>query len=67
MSQSERTQNNFEIWRLIVIYVIGALVFGYFLYRLFNLQIIQGAAYLSRADQNREETISVQTRAWYYY
>ena len=62
MSHSEHKQNNFEFWRLIVIYVIGALVFGYFLYRLFNLQIIQGAAYLSRADQNREETISVQTQ-----
>src|SRR5271157_10401 len=62
MSNSNHTQNNFEYWRLIVIYVIGALIFGYFLYRLFNLQIIQGAAYLNRADQNREETISVQTQ-----
>jgi penicillin-binding protein 2 len=62
MSHSDRVQNNFEYWRLIVIYVIGALVFSYFLYRLFSLQIVQGAQYLIRADQNREETISLQTQ-----
>ncbi|MDR3577055.1 MAG: penicillin-binding protein 2 [Anaerolineaceae bacterium] len=62
MSHSDHVQSNFELWRLIVIYAIGALVFGYFLYRLFNLQIIQGAQYVNRANQNSEETISVQTQ-----
>ena len=48
-------------WRIKVIYVLVFAIFGYYVIRLFNLQILQGDVYLSQAEENRTTNISVQT------
>ncbi len=52
----------FQNWRIIVVYVVIAVVFGFFMFRLFSLQVVQGASYLARADENRSTLISVPTQ-----
>jgi len=49
-------------WRLLVIYGLMALVFGYYLYKLFSLQVLEGADYQLRADINRTDEINVPTQ-----
>ncbi len=52
----------FQSWRMIVVYVTIAAVFGFFMFRLFSLQVVQGASYLARAEENRTTLISVPTQ-----
>ncbi len=52
----------FQSWRIIVVYIVIAAVFGFFMFRLFSLQVVQGASYLARADENRSTLISVPTQ-----
>lgn len=52
---------NFESWRLITFMGIIILVFAFFAIRLFSLQIIDGEDYVTRADDNRIETINTST------
>lgn len=52
----------FQSWRMIAIYVAIASVFGFFMIRLFSLQVVQGPSYLARADENRSTLISVPTQ-----
>jgi penicillin-binding protein 2 len=58
MNNKEPLNNYFENWRLNVFFIIMTLVFGYYLVRLFDLQIVQGKDYLARADENRITKIS---------
>jgi penicillin-binding protein 2 len=58
---SEPSKSFFESWRYLVVYGLMALVFGFFLFRLFNLQIINGEEYTAQADENRTTNISVPT------
>lgn len=58
---TESPKGFFESWRYLVIYGLMVIVFGYFLFRLFTLQIIDGAAYTAQADENRTTNISVAT------
>jgi penicillin-binding protein 2 len=44
---------HFESWRLLTFYGLIIVVFMIIITRLFNLQIIQGAEYLTLADENR--------------
>jgi penicillin-binding protein 2 len=57
-----QTKSAFQTWRMFVLYFIVAGVFGFFAFRLFSLQILQGNQYLARADQNRTSVISVPTQ-----
>jgi len=57
-----QTKSAFQTWRMFVFYVLLAGVFGFFAFRLFSLQVLQGNYYLSRADQNRTSVISVPTQ-----
>jgi penicillin-binding protein 2 len=50
-----------ENWRIKFIYYLIALVFGFYVLRLFNLQILQNDAYLEQAEENRITNISIQT------
>ncbi len=61
MNRSFPSRSGFEKWRMMVVYIIILLVFGFFMIRLFSLQIINGAAYLSRADENRTQNVNVPT------
>jgi penicillin-binding protein 2 len=57
-----QTKSAFQTWRMVVLYFIIAGIFGFFAFRLFSLQVVQGNYYLSRADQNRTSVISVPTQ-----
>ena len=48
-----------EKWRIQVLYVLIALVFGYFILRLFNLQILSGNTYTAQAEENRTREVSI--------
>ncbi len=57
----------FESWRMLAFYAIIAVVFGFFVVRLFDLQIVQGAELLAQADENRTRNIWVQTQRGVIY
>jgi penicillin-binding protein 2 len=67
MNRPFPSRSGFENWRMMVVYIIILLVFGFFMVRLFNLQIINGAAYLGRADDNRTQVINVPTQRGIIY
>jgi penicillin-binding protein 2 len=48
-------------WRINVIFYLIAAVMGFYLIRLFDLQILQRNIYLEQAEENRITNISVQT------
>ena len=50
-----------EKWRIQVLYILIALVFGYFILRLFNLQILSANTYDAQADENRTRNVSIPT------
>jgi len=58
MNGFPQKQKKYEKWRYIVLYILIATVFGYFLLRLFEVQILQGANFIAQADENRSETIN---------
>jgi penicillin-binding protein 2 len=63
MRENEPIQGrNFQSWRLFTILGIVLIVFAYYIVQLFNYQIVHGAEYLARADDNRtvEKSISTQ-------
>lgn len=54
-------------WRLVFIYMVVASVFGFYLFRLFNLQVLQGQAFVTRAEDNRSNTIRLPTQRGLIY
>lgn len=67
MNQGEVTQQKFESWRLTLVYAVMGLVFLFFTVRLFNLQVIQGEDYATRADDNRTTTVNIPTQRGIIY
>jgi penicillin-binding protein 2 len=62
MKPEEQSKNTLEKWRFRAVYIVLGLVFLFYLYRLFSLQIVNGADYASQAEENRLKQISVQTQ-----
>lgn len=60
-TQNEPQKGFFDHWRYLVIYGLMAVVFGFFIFRLFSLQIINGDTYAAQAEDNRTTEISVPT------
>ena len=60
-AQKETTNGFFENWRYWVVYGLMAAVFGFFIFRLFNLLIINGEVYAAQAEENRTTEVSMQT------
>jgi penicillin-binding protein 2 len=54
-------------WRIWVIYALIVFIFGYYVLRLFNLQILEGETYSAQADDNRTTEISIQTERGIIY
>lgn len=67
MNRSFPSRTAFEKWRLYVIYGIILAIFGFFTFRLFSLQVINGPDYLGRAEYNRKQTINVPTQRGILY
>jgi penicillin-binding protein 2 len=58
MSIFPQRKGKFEQWRFLVLYILVATIFGFYLLRLFDLQILQGPDYVAQAEDNRTEVIS---------
>lgn len=59
--------NRLEDWRITIIYVLIVLVFGFYVLRLFSLQILEGNSYKLQSDDNRTNEISIQTERGIIY
>lgn len=67
MTKTATSVSRFQSWRFLVFYAVIAGIFGFYLFRLFNLQIIRGAEFLARAEDNRTATISSQANRGIIY
>ncbi|MBI4926202.1 MAG: penicillin-binding protein 2 [Anaerolineae bacterium] len=67
MNGLERQSTTIERWRLVVIYALLLLVFGYYAFKLFDFQVVNGATYLAQADENRTTLISEPTQRGIIY
>jgi penicillin-binding protein 2 len=61
MKVNEGIFSKIENWRVKLFYYLIAAVIGFYVLRLFNLQILQNDAYLEQAEENRITNISIQT------
>jgi len=55
------SSSNVEEWRIRFIYFLVAGVFGFYVLRLFSLQILQNDLFMEQAEENRITNISIQT------
>jgi penicillin-binding protein 2 len=53
----QNENKKFEPWRYLVLYILIGVVFGYYLLRLFDIQILQGPDFIAQADENRTKVI----------
>lgn len=68
MNENEPIQGQyFHPWRLIIVMVLVIGIFGYYVYKLFDYQIVQGAEYLERANDNRTLEVSIPTQRGIIY
>ena len=58
MSLFPQSNKKFAPWRFLVLYILIGLIFGYYILRLFDIQILQGADFVAQADENRTKVIS---------
>ncbi len=58
MNSAPQGKKTFDGWRFLVLYILIGLVFGYYLLRLFDIQILQGVDFIAQADENRTQVIS---------
>lgn len=67
MNKSKNSFGAGKNWRIKVLYILILLIFGFYGFRLFTLQIIDGEEYKAQADENRISNISVQTERGIIY
>jgi penicillin-binding protein 2 len=60
MNESNTITNNVHRWRIMVFYLIAAIIFIAYIGRLFSLQVLQQEEYIVRAEDNRTQTLSLQ-------
>lgn len=53
----QEKNKTYDSWRYLVIYILIGVVFGYYLLRLFDIQILQGPDYIAQAEDNRTKVI----------
>jgi len=61
MNPSENRENYIHTWRLLLFYGAIALVFGFYVFRLFSYQILDPKRYQEAALENRHTTLKVPT------
>jgi penicillin-binding protein 2 len=67
MSETQNTEPNLEFWRLGVVYGLVIVLFLFYAFRLFSLQILDGANFVSQADENRTTRVSDTTQRGIIY
>jgi penicillin-binding protein 2 len=58
MSVFPQRNEKIQHWRFLVLYILISTIFGFFLLRLFDIQILQGADFIAQADDNRTKVIN---------
>ncbi|MBG0788633.1 MAG: hypothetical protein H0S79_26390, partial [Anaerolineaceae bacterium] len=58
MNSAPQGKKKIDKWRFLVLYILIGMVFGYYLLRLFDIQILQGVDFIAQADENRTQVIS---------
>lgn len=54
-------------WRIFIVVGLVLVIFGYYVFKLFNYQIVQGANFLAQANDNRTLEISLPTQRGIIY
>jgi penicillin-binding protein 2 len=65
--QNGKDEHFLESWRMFVIYGLVISLFSYYAFRLFKLQVIDGANYVARAEENRTTQVSDVTQRGIIY
>ncbi len=58
MSLFPQRNRAFDKWRYLVLFILIGTIFGFYILRLFDIQILQGQDFIAQADQNRTQVIS---------
>ncbi len=58
MSVFPQRNKTFDKWRYSVLFILMITIFGYYMLRLFDIQILQGQSYITQANNNRTTVIS---------
>lgn len=67
MSEEQQTENTIEHWRLYMVAGFVALLFFFYVFRLFSLQILDGANFVAQAEDNRTTRVSDITQRGIIY
>lgn len=67
MNESPALHNQVQPWRIWIFALILLLVLGLYIFRLFNLQIIQGPLWSTQAAENRTRVINLPTERGVIY
>jgi penicillin-binding protein 2 len=67
MNDSQNAGAQLEPWRLTLITALVLGLFGFYAYRLFDLQVIQGPSYNTQAEENRTTRVSDFTQRGIIY
>jgi penicillin-binding protein 2 len=62
MNELKSLRPRFENWRYVFLYGLMALIFGFYIFRLFNLQVIRGPELRQQALNNKSLEISTPTQ-----
>jgi len=57
MSVFPQRNKKFENWRFVVLFILIGTIFGFYVLRLFDIQIIQGEDFIAQANDNRTQVI----------
>lgn len=58
MSVFPQRSKKYENWRYTVLFILLVTIFGFYILRLFDIQILQGQDYIAQANDNRTTVIS---------
>jgi len=58
MNVIPQRNRNFDNWRYLVLFILIGTIFGFYLLRLFDIQILQGARFIAQANDNRTQLIN---------
>src|SRR5512146_1423132 len=67
MNDTQKADHHLEAWRLFMVMGLALAVFVFYAYRLFKLQVIDGANYVARAEENRTTRVSDATQRGIIY
>jgi penicillin-binding protein 2 len=67
MKNSSTLENTVDFWRITLFGLVVAVIFGVYLFRLYDLQVRQYATFLEQADQNRTIEINIPAQRGIIY